>query len=127
LILDEWRAASVANLKHTLKLALVFTFICFGSARVASAQRVKTAGARRIVSRSTVPYPKIASQMRLQGTVKIIATVAPSGKVVKTELIGGSPIFVPYALDAATLMRWQPAATETKEVLEVEFFPAERQ
>jgi hypothetical protein len=30
-------------------------------------------------------------------------------------------VFVPYALDAVALMKWEPAATETKELLEIEF------
>ena len=97
------------------------------SVSAACAQRVKSTGERKIIGRANVIYPKIAQQMRLQGTVKISATVAPNGKVLKTELIGGSPVFVPYALDAVALMKWESAATETKEVLEIEFVPSNPQ
>lgn len=114
------------NIKHTLSLGLALALILISIAKLGSAQRIKSAGERKIVSRTTVLYPKIAAQMRLRGTVKIIATVAPSGKVVSTELIGGSPVFVPNALDAVALMKWEPAAKETKEVLEIEFLRAER-
>jgi outer membrane biosynthesis protein TonB len=106
-------------LESVALLAAVLWTIC--GASVACAQRVKSSGERKILSRASIVYPKIALQMRLQGIVKITATVAPSGKVVRTELIGGSPVFVPYALDAVALMKWEPAATETKELLEIEF------
>jgi hypothetical protein len=106
-------------------VAAVLWIVC--GASVACAQRVRSSGERKIVSRASVVYPKIALQMRLQGTVKITATVAPNGKVVKTELIGGSPVFVPYALDAVALMKWESAGTETKEVLEIDFIPSNHQ
>src|SRR5207302_838370 len=63
------------------------------------AQTIKARGERKVISRVDVTYPKLAQQMRLKGTVKVSATVAPTGKVVKAELIGGSPVFVPYALN----------------------------
>jgi outer membrane biosynthesis protein TonB len=106
-------------------LAAVLSIV--SGASVACAQRVRSSGERKILSRASVVYPKIALQMRLQGIVKITATVAPNGKVVKTELIGGSPVFVPYALDAVALMKWESAGTETKEVLEIEFVPSNPQ
>lgn len=112
--------------RHTLRLGLALAMMSISIVRVGSAQRIKS-GERKIVSSSTVLYPKIASQMRLRGTVKIVATVAANGKVVTTELIGGSPVFVPSAMDAVKLMRWERSEKETKEVLEIEFSPAERQ
>ena len=70
---------------------------------------------------------KLAQQMRLRGTVKVSATVAPTGKVVKTELIGGSPVFVPYALNAVSLLKWEPGPKETMEIVEIDFVPRVRQ
>ena len=92
----------------------------------ASSQRITSTGHRKVVRNATVSYPKMALQLGLQGTVKVLATVAPGGKVVHTELIGGSPVFVPYALDAVVLMRWEPAPQETKEFVEVDFLPGKR-
>lgn len=92
-----------------------------------SPQTIKTTGERRVISRVAVVYPKLALQMRLQGTVKLSATVTPSGKVVKTHLIGGSPIFVPYALNAVCLMQFEAAVKETEEIVEIQFVPGQRQ
>jgi outer membrane biosynthesis protein TonB len=116
----------VNNLKHTLSLGLALSMSLIANVSVAVAQRVKSTGERKIVNQVAVSYPKIAVQMHLRGTVKIVATVGPSGKVLSTELIGGSPVFVPNAVDAVTLMRWEPADKPTKEVVEVEFVPARR-
>jgi outer membrane biosynthesis protein TonB len=92
-----------------------------------SAQTIKATGERKVISRVAVTYPKLAQQMRLRGTVKVSATVAPTGKVVKTELIGGSPVFVPYALNAVSLLKWEPGPKETTEIVEIDFVPGVRQ
>jgi outer membrane biosynthesis protein TonB len=92
-----------------------------------SAQTIKARGERKVISRVDITYPKLAQQMRLRGRVKVSATVAPTGKVVKTELIGGSPVFVPYALNAVSLLKWEPGPKETTEVVEIDFVPGVRQ
>jgi outer membrane biosynthesis protein TonB len=91
-----------------------------------SAQTIKATGERKVISRVDITYPKLAQQMRLRGRVKVIATVAPTGKVVKTELIGGSPVFVPYALNAVSLLKWEPGPKETTEIVEIDFVPGVR-
>lgn len=114
----------MGNPKLSFTIGLTIFDFLIGIVSPVSAQKIKFEGERKIVSQTAVPYPKIASQMHLQGIVKIVATVAPSGKVVSTELIGGSPVFVPNALDAVTMMKWEPADKQTKEVIEIEFFPS---
>ncbi|HZQ94070.1 MAG TPA: energy transducer TonB [Candidatus Sulfotelmatobacter sp.] len=113
------------RLKRSLTWGWALLLTMLSSVCLAPAQRVKATGERHIINRVRVIYPPIALQMRLQGTVKILATVAPSGKVVKTELIGGSPVFVPYAMDAVSLMNWETAPKQTQEMVEIEFSPRE--
>ena len=98
----------------------------FWNLSTGSAQTIKAKGERRVISRVEVTYPKLAQQMRLRGTVKVSATVAPTGKVVRTELIGGSPIFVPYALNAVSALKWEPGPKETTEIVEIDFVPGLR-
>ena len=108
---------------------LLFILVVLGAffaASPGSGQRVKSSGERKILSRGAVVYPKIAQHLGLRGTVKVMASVAPSGKVVKTELVGGSPVFVPNALDAVALMKFEAAQTETQELIQVDFLPRER-
>jgi len=114
----------------TRRLAALILSITLGSLlalSIGSAQTIKATGERKVISRVAVTYPKLAQQMRLRGTVKVSATVAPTGKVVKTELIGGSPVFVPYALNAVSLLKWEPGPKETTEIVEIDFVPTVRQ
>ena len=108
-------------------LILSITLGAFLAVSIGSAQTIKATGERKVISRVAVTYPKLAQQMRLRGTVKVTATVAPTGKVVKTELIGGSPVFVPYALNAVSLLKWEPGPKETTEIVEIDFVPGVRQ
>jgi TonB family protein len=114
----------------TRRLAALILSITLGAllaVSIGSAQTIKTNGERKVISRVAVTYPKLAQQMRLRGTVKVSATVAPTGKVVKTELIGGSPVFVPDALNAVSLLKWEPGPKETTEIVEIDFVPGVRQ
>ena len=114
----------------TRRLAALILSITLGvllAVSIGSAQTIKATGERKVISRVAVTYPKLAQQMRLRGTVKVSATVAPTGKVVKTELIGGSPVFVPDALNAVSLLKWEPGPKETTEIVEIDFVPGVRQ
>jgi TonB family protein len=87
------------------------------------AQQLKAAGKRRIVSQSPLVYPPIARKMRLSGTVRLCATVAPGGKVVHVEVLGGSPVLAQSATDAVSTSKWESGADETKEIVEIKFEP----
>ncbi len=108
-------------------LILSITLGALSALSTGSAQTIKARGERKVISRAAVTYSKLAQQMRLRGTVKVSATVAPTGKVVKMELIGGSPVFVPYALNAVSLLKWEPGPKETTEIVEIDFVPTVRQ
>lgn len=108
-----------AGLSHLYLLVVAFLLAC--APVVTSAQSVTSHGHRKILAGGKVSYPKIAQDIRLEGTVRVKVTVAADGTSAKTELIGGSPVFVAPVLDAIKTMRWQPASEETIEVVEVEF------
>ncbi len=90
----------------------------------ASPQSFRTTGARPLVSSPTIEYPRIAKDMNLKGVVKLLVTVAADGHVVRSEVMGGSPVFVPLVVDAMAKSKWQPRPQETKETVEVTFQPA---
>jgi outer membrane biosynthesis protein TonB len=67
----------------TRRLAALILSITLGAllaVSIGSAQTIKTKGERKVISRVAVTYPKLAQQMRLRGTVKVSATVAPTAK-----------------------------------------------
>jgi TonB family protein len=80
-------------------------------------------GKRRIVNRVVPEYPALASKMRISGTVKVEAVVAPNGKVKFTHVMGGNPLLAKAAVDAIERWKWGPAPEETKELIELNFHP----
>jgi TonB family protein len=78
---------------------------------------------RKVTSRVMPSYPELARQMRITGTVRLVAVVAPNGTVKMTEPVGGSPVLLKAAEDA--VMKWKYAAgpEESKELIELHFSP----
>ena len=80
-------------------------------------------GDRKIVKKIMPRYPEVARRMNLSGTVKVVAIVAPDGKVKSVEPVGGSPVLIQAAKDAITGWKFAPASAESKESIELHFNP----
>lgn len=76
---------------------------------------------RKIVSRAIPVYPELARKMNLEGSVKLLVTVAPSGTVKSVHTIGGNPVLVKAAEDSVSKFRWIPANQESSELVEMKF------
>jgi TonB family protein len=78
---------------------------------------------RKVTSRVMPNYPELARQMRITGTVRLVAVVGPNGAVKTIEPVGGSPVLLKAAEDA--VMKWKYAAGpgESKELIELHFSP----
>jgi TonB family protein len=61
--------------------------------------------------------------MNLRGVVKLEAHVAPNGSVKSIDVKGGHPILTQSAVTAVGHWKFEPAAHETKELIEVKFDP----
>jgi hypothetical protein len=59
--------------------------------------------------------------MKLQGSVKLEAVVAPNGFAKTVAIKGGHPILAQAAHDAVQQWKWVPAPKETHELIEVKF------
>lgn len=107
---------------HLFLFAVTLSF-CFGIATSSQAQQSSTAGIHRVVVRRVEPrYPELAKKMNLGGTVKVVAVVAPDGKVTKVEPVGGSPLLVQAAQSA--ISQWKfTAGPESQETIELHFTP----
>ena len=84
-------------------------------------QQVRLDGKRKIVAQVQPAYPALARNIRLSGVVRLNATVAPDGKVLHTQVLGGNPVLVQSATDAVSKFTWVPCSTETKELVEIKF------
>lgn len=81
------------------------------------------AAKRRVVDRVAPAYPALARDLALEGTVKVDALVAPDGSVKTIYVRGGHPVLTQAAANAVRRWRWEPAARESHELVEVRFSP----
>jgi len=77
--------------------------------------------ARKVVTRVAPSYPELAKRMHIEGSVKIEAMVRPNGTVRTTRVIGGNPVLVEAASVAVSKWKFEPAANETAEVVQLTF------
>ncbi len=100
-----------------------FALVVVALASLVAAQHNPASGGpqRKIVNRAAPAYPELAKRMHVQGTVKIEATVRPNGTVKSTRVIGGSPVLVGAAIEAVSRWKFEPAANETVEIVQVAF------
>jgi TonB family protein len=89
----------------------------------ALAQQTQAETSRKAVQKVVPHYPEIAKGMRLSGTVRVAVEVAPNGKVVFAEVLGGHPLLAEVAADAARQFRFEAAAKRTEEVVIFNFQP----
>jgi TonB family protein len=77
---------------------------------------------RRPVRRLVTPvYPELAKKLNLTGTARIEVTIGPDGTVKHTRIIGGHPVLAAEAERAAEKSTFEPASTETVEIIEFKF------
>jgi TonB family protein len=76
---------------------------------------------RKILTRVAPQYPALASRMHVQGTVKIEAVVRANGTVKSTKVLGGSPVLVQAAVEAAQQWKFAVSQNETTEIVYLSF------
>jgi TonB family protein len=115
---------------HGVKFAVVATLLSSagllytpaqGQAQDNASGVVKDNGGRKVKSAVKPDYPQVARQMRVTGTVRLEATVAPDGKVRDTKVVGGSPLLVQEAVTAVKKWKYEEGSKETVENVEVVF------
>lgn len=75
--------------------------------------------AAKLLKRVIPPYPVLARQTRIQGTVHLLGIVAKDGRVQNLRVIDGHPLLRQAALDAVsqwvyspTILNGQPVEVE---------------
>jgi TonB family protein len=102
-----------------LTLLLFLAPVSPSTAQVERVDRSK----RRVVRTSEPDYPKIVKHAHIGGSVRLDVTVLASGDVAKVELLGGNPIFAESATKAVLKWKYAPAASQTKEEVQINFTP----
>jgi TonB family protein len=91
------------------------------SAPPAMSQEKEAESDCKVVSRVVPAYPALARKMSIQGKVRILAVVTPSGKVKSSKILGGNPVLAKAAEDAVGRWKFAVGNEETKEVIELRF------
>jgi TonB family protein len=81
---------------------------------------------RKILHRVEPVYPELARSNRIIGTVKLQLIIGRDGKVKSAEAMGGHPLLIEAALNAVEEWKYEPAAQETKAIVEFKFAPDKR-
>ena len=79
--------------------------------------------ARKVLLKTPVIYPTLARTMNIHGVVKVEALVLPNGVVKSVEVKGGHPLLTQSAVTAVGHWKFEPAAHESKEFIEIKFDP----
>jgi protein TonB len=61
-----------------------------------------------LIHRVEPPYPPIAKQIRLQGTVVVQAFVSPQGTIERAQIVSGPAVLAQAALNAVKQWRYRP-------------------
>src|SRR5271165_4265289 len=78
-------------------------------------------GERAVKSRVAPVYPEIAKRLKIEGTVKIEATVDADGKVSEVKTLTGAHVLSSAAEEAVRKWRFAPSEAQTKVEVEVNF------
>jgi TonB family protein len=71
----------------------------------------------------TVPpvYPAIAAKMKVEGTVKLDATIDPGGSVTDVRVVSGHQLLVQAAIDAVKKWKYESGGGKSIQSITVEF------
>jgi TonB family protein len=106
----------------TIRLAALLLGIGAIVAQGVSAQE----STRKVIRRVPPLYPVVAQKTNLTGTVKVELIVLPNGTVKSLRTLGGNALFVEAAEAAVKRWKFEPANSETTEVIAVKFSASER-
>jgi TonB family protein len=108
-------------MKNRIAFALLFLLPILTLAPTHASAQESSEGVRKIVTRIVPQYPSLARSMNIRGVVRVDVLVAPNGTVKSLEIKGGHPVLVQSATDALRQWKWEPAAHETHETVELKF------
>jgi protein TonB len=92
-------------------------------------QRLRVGGnvqAANLIKKIAPPYPPLAKQARIQGTVRFNATISKEGTIQNLTLVSGHPLLVPAATEAVKQWIYKPTllngeAVEVLTTIDVNF------
>jgi TonB family protein len=102
-------------------LAVFATVFAFPPQPLRAQEKENAETKRKVKTQVNPVYPDLARRMNVHGKVKLQVTVAPDGSVKTIHALGGHPILVGASQDAVRQWKFEPAAKETIQIVEVNF------
>jgi len=96
------------------RFQLVVLAVCCAALTCAAQEppkRIRVGGSvmqAQLISPVAPVYPQLAKQARIQGTVRLTATISREGTVQQLEVVSGHPLLQRSALQAVSQWRYQP-------------------
>lgn len=94
-----------------------FLVLCFSLFAVA----LLHADTRKSVKTVPPVYPAIAVKMRVEGTVKLDATIDPDGSVSDVKIVSGHQLLVQAAVEAVKKWKYESGDGKSTQTVSVEF------
>ncbi len=104
-------------------LALAVLGSLFIPVSASSQSQADNTSKRRVVQRTSPAYPPLARTMALSGVVRVEVLVSPEGSAKTVGVKGGHPVLTQAVVNAVHNWKWEPAARESREIVEVKFAP----
>jgi TonB family protein len=113
---------NVNQVKRILGLCLLTVLaVGIGGAFLRGQEGDAPGSKRRVKIMGKPNYPELAKKMNLSGVVKVEVTIGADGRVKRTRIVGGHPVFAAEAEKAAMQCEFEPGPRETSEVIEFKF------
>ena len=117
---------SAIEIKKAIMVVIAALVLAAGMTALApSAHAQDTIGGRKIKTKGAPIYPELARKMNIAGTVKVEIVIAPNGTVKSAKAVGGHPLLIDAALDAAKKYKFEPGSEETTTQIAFEFKPTQ--
>jgi TonB family protein len=101
--------------------ATLLLAMAFGTVLVRAQSSLPTESKRPAKHLVQPNVSELARKLNLSGTVRIEVTIAPEGTVKRTRVLGGHPVLAADAERAAQKSTFEPASSETTEIIEFKF------
>ncbi len=102
-------------------IAIIALLAVMVAAQTASAQEESS---RKVKTRVAPAYPELARKMNVSGVVKVQITIEPNGSVKSAKALGGHPLLIEPAVDAAKRWKYEPSKEESTTIVQFNFNPA---
>ena len=106
---------------RTVKKLIATTLMAFAMATMIATPASAQAEGRKVKTKVNPAYPDLAKRMKISGKVKVLVTIEPNGNVKSVKPVGGHPLLVDPAVEAAKKWKYEPANAESTEVVEFNF------